>query len=61
MRDIIAGEFFPTDRPVVPAEMIGRADDVQEIVGNVVLAGPRRIGKTSVGDAAIAGLRARGC
>ncbi len=39
--------------------MIGRAGDVERIAvsllggGNVVLAGPRRIGKTTVADAAL--------
>ena len=66
MRGIPAADLFPTDRPIKPAEMVGRASDVGEIADqlangvNVVLAGPRRTGKTSVCDAAIAMLHARG-
>jgi hypothetical protein len=51
--------LFPTDHPVRPDSMIGRASDVERIAlsllggGNVVLAGPRRIGKTTVADAAL--------
>jgi hypothetical protein len=51
--------LFPTDHPVRPESMIGRAADVERIAlsllggGNVVLAGPRRIGKTTVADAAL--------
>jgi len=66
VRGIRTGDLFPTDRPIKPEEMVGRASDVREITDqlengvNVVLAGPRRTGKTSVCDAAIAMLRARG-
>lgn len=66
MRGIPTADLFPTDRPIKPEEMVGRASDVREITEqlengvNVVLAGPRRTGKTSVCDAAIAMLRARG-
>jgi hypothetical protein len=51
--------LFPTDHPVRPDGMIGRAGDVDRIAmsllggGNVVMAGPRRIGKTTVADAAL--------
>ena len=54
-----SGEIFPTDRPVAGAELIGRDDDVDAIAAgllggaNVVVAGPRRIGKTSVCDAVL--------
>lgn len=54
-----SAELFPTDEPVSPNRLIGRADDVDRVAsallggGNVVLAGPRRTGKTSVGDAAL--------
>jgi AAA+ ATPase superfamily predicted ATPase len=51
--------LFPTDHPISTEEMIGREDDVDTVAmalmggGNVVLAGPRRTGKTTVADAAI--------
>src|ERR1700728_3483750 len=66
MRGVPTGDLFPTDRPVQPDEMVGRADDIGEIADqlangvNVVLAGPRRTGKTSVCDSAVLALRARG-
>jgi uncharacterized protein len=66
MRGIAAADLFPTDRPIKPDEMVGRNEDVRDIADqlgngvNVVLAGPRRTGKTSVCDAALAALRARG-
>jgi predicted AAA+ superfamily ATPase len=62
MRDIRS--LFPTDDPVPAGMMIGRGHDVEDIVRaladgtNIVLAGPRRTGKTSVGEAAMAQLRA---
>ena len=55
-----SGELFPTDEPIPPAAMIGRDGDVEAIAQgllggtNLVVAGPRRTGKTSVCDAAIA-------
>jgi hypothetical protein len=55
-----SSELFPTDAPIVPDAMIGRADDVTRMATallggtNLVVAGPRRTGKTSVCDAAIA-------
>lgn len=55
--------LFPTDEPVEPGHLIGRADDVTEIAArlklgsNVILSAPRRTGKTSVCDAVIAELR----
>ena len=66
MRGIAAAELFPTERPIKPEEMVGRDEDVRDIADqlangvNVVVAGPRRTGKTSVCDAALAALRARG-
>lgn len=54
-----SGELFPTDEPVSGEALIGRADDVDAIASsllgsiNVVLAGPRRLGKTSVARAAL--------
>jgi AAA+ ATPase superfamily predicted ATPase len=63
MRDIAkrvgSAVLFPTDHPISAEEMIGREDDVDAAAmallggGNVVLAGPRRTGKTTVADAAI--------
>jgi uncharacterized protein len=61
-----SGDLFPTDAPIGPEAMIGRADDVTrmatELLGgtNLVVAGPRRTGKTSVCDAAMAVCRAEG-
>jgi DNA polymerase III delta prime subunit len=55
-----SGDLFPTDRPIDPCHMIGRAEDVDQVAtallggGNVVLAGPRRTGKTTVADAVLA-------
>lgn len=57
---IASAALFPTDRPLSPDAMIGREDDVDRIAMaltggvNVVLAGPRRTGKTTVADAAVA-------
>src|SRR5436305_4182214 len=62
-----SAELFPTDLPVAPDTMIGRADDVDTIAqaltggGHVIVAGPRRTGKTSVCDAAVAACAADGC
>lgn len=59
-RRVGSATLFPTDYPVSAAEMIGREDDVDRVAmallggANVVLAGPRRTGKTTVADAAIA-------
>ncbi|HEX5146983.1 MAG TPA: ATP-binding protein [Conexibacter sp.] len=56
-------DLFPTDRPLAAAQMIGRDADVNEIAtalaggASVVLAGPRRTGKTSVCDAVLERLR----
>jgi hypothetical protein len=58
--------LFPTDHPVRPESMIGRAGDVDRVAmsllggGNVVMAGPRRIGKTTVADAALEICRSEG-
>jgi hypothetical protein len=58
-RRVGSGELFPTDEPVSGEALIGRADDVDAIASsllgaiNVVLAGPRRLGKTSVARAAL--------
>jgi uncharacterized protein len=58
-RRLGSADLFPTDHPIDSAYMIGRADDVDRVAGallgggNVVLAGPRRTGKTTVADAAL--------
>jgi hypothetical protein len=63
---IPSGELFPTEEPIPATELIGRREDVDELVqglsahGHRVIAAPRRTGKTSVCDAAIARLRDRG-
>lgn len=55
-----SAELFPTDAPIPPEAMIGRQEDVDDVAraliggANVVVAGPRRTGKTSVCDAALA-------
>jgi hypothetical protein len=63
MRDMArigSAVLFPTDHPVAPEEMIGREVDVDRVAvtllggANVILAGPRRTGKTTVADAALA-------
>lgn len=59
-------ELFPTDDPVSPDQLIGRAGDVQDLARrlqagtHVVLAGPRRTGKSTVALAAIEHARASG-
>jgi uncharacterized protein len=55
-----SAELFPTDGPIPQDEMIGRDDDVDAIArallggANLIVAGARRTGKTSVCDAAVA-------
>jgi len=55
-----SADLFPTDLPLPASLLIGRADDVREIAttlmagGHLVVAGPRRTGKTSVCEAALA-------
>ncbi len=62
-----SGDLFPTDTPIPASQMIGREDDVQEIAAalmggtNLILAGPRRTGKTSVCEAALHRAGRRGC
>ncbi len=62
-----SGDLFPTDTPIPASQMIGREDDIREVetalVGgtNLILAGPRRTGKTSVCQAALGRARRRGC
>jgi hypothetical protein len=61
MRDI--RELFPTDDPVKPNLLIGRRDDVRDLASrlgegtHMVMAGPRRTGKSSVGLAALQRVR----
>ena len=62
-----SGELFPTDTPILAERMIGRDDEVAAIArslqgaGNLIIAGPRRTGKTSVCDAALGQLADGGC
>lgn len=57
MRDI--RELFPTDDPVKPELLIGRRSDVRDLASrlgegmHMVMAGPRRTGKSTVGLAAL--------
>lgn len=54
-----SGDLFPTDEPIPASQMIGRGEDIAELAvaltggTSVILAGPRRTGKTSVCDAAL--------
>jgi hypothetical protein len=65
-RRIPSGQLFPTDSPIPAGQLIGRRDDVAEIATrleagtHLVVAGPRRTGKTSVCEAAVARLARRG-
>jgi hypothetical protein len=62
-----SGDLFPTDVPIPASQLIGRADDVREVATalengtNLILAGPRRTGKTSVCDAALGRAERSGC
>lgn len=61
-----SSDLFPTDQPIPARQMIGREADVREMAAvlaggsSVVLAGPRRTGKTSVCDAVLGRLARRG-
>ena len=61
-----SGDLFPTDEPIPASQMIGRAEEVRELAleleagTSVVIAGPRRTGKTSVCEAALTRVKARG-
>ncbi len=61
MRDI--RQLFPTDDPVKPGLLIGRAGDVRDLASrlgdgtHMVIAGPRRTGKSTVGLAALERVR----
>jgi hypothetical protein len=66
MKRVPSGELFPTDDPIPAGELIGRGQDVEEITAaleaatNLIVAAPRRTGKTTACDAAIDRLRGRG-
>src|SRR3954447_16456984 len=66
MTDEPIGRLFPAGGPVPPEFMIGRTGDVDEIVRRIreaihtMLAGPRRIGKTTVCAAACQRVREGG-
>lgn len=61
-----SSDLFPSDQPIPASQMIGRASDVHEISttlaggSSVILAGPRRTGKTSVCDAVMGNLQSQG-
>ena len=61
---IPSGRLFPTDSPLPAGRLIGRADDIAEVAArleagtHLIVAGPRRTGKTSVCEAALRGWRA---
>ena len=61
-----SGRLFPTDSPVPAGQLIGRGDDIAEMATrlqagtHLVVAGPRRTGKTSVCEAALGRLARRG-
>ena len=61
-----SGELFPTDSPLPAGRLIGRRDDVAEVAArleagtHLVVAGPRRTGKTSVCEAALSRVARRG-
>lgn len=63
---IPSGELFPTDSPLPASRLIGRRDDVTELAArleagtHLIVAGPRRTGKTSICDAALGRLARRG-
>ena len=61
-----SGDLFPTDAPLPASQLIGRDDDVRELAlalengTHLIVAGPRRTGKTSVCEAALTRARGRG-
>jgi hypothetical protein len=63
---IPSGRLFPTDSPLPAGRLIGRGDDIGELSArldagtHLIVAGPRRTGKTSVCEAALARLGRRG-
>ena len=62
---ISSRDLFPSDAPVPLDRMIGRRDDVDQLVlqlsggAHRIVAAPRRTGKSSVCEAAIGVLRAK--
>ena len=62
-----SGELFPTDSPIPADQMIGRSNDVERMAialagaTSLVVAGPRRTGKTSACDAALELCAEEGC
>src|ERR1700752_4328160 len=62
-----SGDIFPTDVPIPASQMIGREADIVEVAAaliggtNLIIAGPRRTGKTSVCEAALGRAAAQGC
>lgn len=61
-----SSDLFPTDQPIPASQMIGRATGAREVAlaleagSNLILAGPRRTGRTSVCDAAVGQLAGLG-
>src|SRR5918999_1522188 len=61
-----SGDLFPTDSPIPSGQLIGRRDDVRELATrleagtHLIVAGPRRTGKTSVCEAALTRVARRG-
>jgi uncharacterized protein len=61
-----SGDLFPTDSPIPASQLIGRRDDVREVATrleagtHLIVAGPRRTGKTSICEAALSRARRRG-
>ncbi len=61
-----SSDLFPTDQPIPASQMIGRDADVSEITAvlsggsSIIVAGPRRTGKTSVCDAVLGRLQLQG-
>src|ERR671910_1733468 len=61
-----SGELFPTDSPIAAGRLIGRREDLREMATrleagtHLIVAGPRRTGKTSVCEAALARVARRG-
>jgi uncharacterized protein len=61
-----SGDLFPSDSPIPASQLIGRRDDVREVATrleagtHLIVAGPRRTGKTSVCEAALGRVRRRG-
>jgi uncharacterized protein len=62
-----SGDLFPTDVPIPASQLIGRSDDVRAVATalingtNLIMAGPRRTGKTSVCEAALGRAARSGC